>query len=60
MNKLDELITSVDTSTLKPKTDLAGFRNKADNLDVYKLNTSLADWTQLSNVVDNDGIKKTF
>ena len=31
--------TSIDTSTLASKTDLAGLKTKVDNLDVNKLKT---------------------
>ena len=48
-----------DTSTLASKIDLAGLKTKIDNLDVGKLNTTPADLIKLSNVVDNDFVKKT-
>ena len=52
--------TSIDTSTLASKTDLAGLKTKVDNLDVGKLKTALADLSKLNNVVDNDVVKKTM
>ena len=51
--------TGVDTSTLVSKTDLACLKTNLDNLDIDKLSTVLDDLSNLSNVVNNDVVKKT-
>ena len=48
----------IDTSTLASKKDLASLNTKVDNLDVNKIKTVPAALSKLSNVVDNDVIKK--
>ena len=48
-----------DTSTLASKADLARLKTKADDLDVDKLKPAPVDSSELSNVVDNDDVKKT-
>ena len=48
-----------DTSTLASKADLARLKTKADDLDVDKLKPAPVDLSELSNVVDNDDVKKT-
>ena len=50
--------TGIDTSTLASKKDLASLNTKVDNLDVNKIKTVPAALSKLSNVVDNDVIKK--
>ena len=52
--------TSIDTTTLASKTDLPGLKTKAHNLDLGKLKTVPDDLSQLTNVVDNDVVKKTL
>ena len=49
--------TSIYTSTLASKTDLANLRTKADNLDVDKFKTVPADLSKLSDEKDNDVVK---
>ena len=49
--------SGIDISTLTSKTDLAGMKTKADNLDVDKLKNVPADLSKLSNVVDNKSKK---
>ena len=44
--------TGIDTS-------LASLKTKVDNLDINKIKTVPADLSQLSNVMDNDVVKKT-
>ena len=41
------------------KTDLASLKTKEENLDVDKVKTVPSDLSKLTNVVDNDVIKKT-
>lgn len=48
-----------DTSTLASKADLARLKTKPDDFDVDKLKPAPVDLSQLSNAVDNDGVKKT-
>ena len=50
--------TYIDTSMLKSKTHLAGSKRILDNLDVDKLRIASADLSKLSNVVDNNVVKK--
>ena len=38
---------------------LASLKTKVDNLDINKIKTVPADLSQLSNVMDNDVVKKT-
>lgn len=52
--------TSIDTSTLALKKDLAGFKTKLDNLDVDKCKAVPVDLSKFSNVVDNDVVKKNL
>ena len=52
--------TDFDTCNLAAKSDLASLKAKADKMDIdKKLITAPADLSKLSNVVDNDIIKKT-
>ena len=51
--------TGIDISTLASKTDFASLKTKLDNLDVLKLKTIPDDLIKLSNVEDNDVVKKT-
>ena len=50
--------TNDDTCMLASKTSLAALKTKLPNLYVDKLNTVPADLSKLSNVVDNDVVKK--
>ena len=51
--------TSVHTFNLADKWDLHGLKAQIDKGDVHKLKIVPADLSKLSNVVDNDIIKKT-
>ena len=48
----------VDTPKFAEKDDLANFKSHVDDLDLDKLK-NVADLCKLSNLVDNDGVKKT-
>lgn len=50
--------THIETSTLASKAKLASFKTNVANLDVAKLKTIPADLSKLSNVVDDDVVKK--
>ena len=51
-------ITHVDTSSFALKTNLANLKTKVDKLDIDKLATVSVDLSKLSNVVENDVVKK--
>ena len=51
--------TGIETSKVVSKTDLASLKTKEENLDVDKVKTVPSDLSKLTNVVDNDVIKKT-
>ena len=50
--------TGVDTSNLAAKSDLARLKPEVDKIDEDKLKAVPTDITKLSNVVDNDVVKK--
>ena len=50
--------TYIDTSMLTSKTYLASSKRILDNLDVDKLKIAPADLSKLSNVVDNNVVRK--
>ena len=50
--------THIDTSTLTSEIDLASLETKVDYLDVDKPKTVPADLGKISNIVDNDVVKK--
>ena len=52
-------ITHVDVSSYASKTNLAALKTEVDNIDVDKLKTVPVDLAKLSNVVNNDVVKKT-
>ena len=52
-------ITHVDVSGFTSKTNLAALKTEVDKIDVDKLNTVPVDLAKLSNVVNNDVVKKT-
>ena len=52
-------ITHVDVSSFASKTNLAALKTKVDKTDVDKLKTVPVDLAKLSNVVNNDVVKKT-
>ena len=51
-------VAGVDTSNLASKSDLASLKVEVDEIDIEELKTSLADLSKLSNIVDNDVVKK--
>ena len=51
--------TSSDISNLAAKSDLNSLKADLDEIDVDKLKTIPADWCKLSNVIDNDVVKKS-
>ena len=52
-------ITHIDTSNFVLKTNLANLKSEVDELDIDKLVPVPADLSKLSNVVNNDVVKKT-
>ena len=52
-------ITHVDTSSFALKTNLASLKTKVDKLGIDKLVPVPADLSKLSNVVNNEVVKKT-
>ena len=51
--------TGTVTSGFAKKTDLANLKSNFDKLDIDKLKTVPVDLRTLSNVVNNDRVKKT-
>ena len=51
-------ITHVDVSSFANKTNLAALKTEVDKIDTDKLKTVPADLAKLSNVVNNDAVKK--
>ena len=51
-------ITHVDVSSFASKTNLAALKTEVDKIDVDKLKTVPVDLAKLSNVVNNDIVKK--
>ena len=52
-------ITDVDVSGFVSKTNLAALKTEVDKIDTDKLKTVPADLAKLSNIVNNDVVKKT-
>ena len=52
-------ITHVDVSGFASKTNLAALKTEVDKIDIDKLKTVPVDLAKLSNVVNNDVVKKT-
>ena len=52
-------ISHVDTSNFALKSNLASFKSEVDKLDIDKLLPAPVDLSKLSNVVENEVIKKT-
>ena len=52
-------ITHVDVSSFVSKTNLVALKTEVDKIDADKLKTVPVDLAKLSNVVDNDVVKKT-
>ena len=50
--------TGIDTSNLALKSNLASLKTEVDKIDVDKLITDPIDLSKLSNVVNNDVVKK--
>ena len=55
-----ENISHVDTSIFALKTNLANLKTEVDELDIDKLVPVPTDLSKLSNVVNNDVIKKRY
>ena len=53
-------VTHVDTSSIALKTNLATLETEADKLDIDKLVPVPTDLSKLSNVVENDVVKKMY
>ena len=51
-------ITHVDVSSFASKTNLAALKTEVDKIDVEKLKTAPTDLAKLTNVVENDLVKK--
>ena len=52
-------ITHFDVSSFASKTNLTALKTEVDKLDIDKLKTTPADLAKLTNVVDNELVKKT-
>ena len=52
-------ITHVDVTSYASKTNLAALKTEVDKIDIDKLKTTPVDLAKLSNVVQNDVVKKT-
>ena len=52
-------ITHIDTSSFELKTNSANLKSEVDKLDIDKLAPVPADLSKLSNVVNNEVVKKT-
>ena len=52
-------VTHVDVSSFALKTNLADLKTEVDKIDVDKLKTVPVDLAKLSNVVNNNVVKKT-
>ena len=52
-------ITHVDVSSFASKTNLAALKTEVDKIDADKLKTVPVNLAKLSNVVNNDVVKKT-
>ena len=50
----------IDTSKLAPKSNLVNLKAEIDKVDIDKLKTVPVDLSKLSNVVNNDVVKKTL
>ena len=58
-NQILKKASCADTSEFAKKTHLASLKLDADELDIDKSKTVPIDLSRLSNVVDNDVVKKT-
>ena len=50
--------TGIDTSKLALKPNLANLKAEVDKIDIEKLKTTPVDLSKLSNIVNNDVVKK--
>ena len=53
-------VTHVYTSSFALKTNLVSLETELGKLDIDKLAPVLVDWSELSDVVKNDVVKKLF
>ena len=51
--------TGIDTSSFALKSNLSSLKTEVDKIDVGKLKTLPVDLSKLSNLVNNDVVKKT-
>ena len=51
--------TGIDASKFELKSNLASLKTEVDKIDVDKLKTVPADLSKLSNLVNNEVVKKT-
>ena len=49
--------TEVNTSNIETKPELVSLKTEVDKIDVDKIRTVAADFSKLSNVVDNEVAK---
>ena len=52
-------VTEIDTTNLALKSDLVKLKAEKDKIDVDKLKTVPVDLSKLSNIVNNEVVKKT-
>ena len=52
-------VTEIDTTNLALKSDLVKLKAGKDKIDVDKLKTVPVDLSKLSNIVNNEVVKKT-
>ena len=52
-------ITHVDVSSFASKANLAALKTEVDKIDADKLKTAPTDLAKLTNVIENDVVKKT-
>ena len=53
-------ITHVDVSSFASKTNLAALKTEVDQIDTDKLKTAPTELAKLTNVIENDLVKKTI
>ena len=58
--KVIKNISHVDTSSFALKTNLSSLKTEVDKLDIDKLLPIPNDLIKLSNVVENDAVKKLY
>ena len=52
-------VTEIDTTNLALKSDLVKLKAEKDKIDVDKLKTVPVDLSKLSNIVNNEVVKRT-